>query len=172
MKRRDLFVLVGFSVALTAAACGGAPEVAMQGTAEDEAAIRGLADQYVAAFNARDAAGIAALAADDYMAVAPDGTVVSGRAGVEKMQMADMQMMQKMNMDMTLSTSVEFVHWLDAENATLGGTYALEGTPTEANSKGSFLAVAHKSADGQWMMVGDLGAPFVPPPPAPAPPAN
>jgi uncharacterized protein (TIGR02246 family) len=171
MKRRDLFVLAGFVMALTAAACGGAPEMAMQGTAEDEAAIRGLADRYVAAFNAHDAAGIAALAADDYMAVAPDGTVVSGKAGVEKMQMSDMQMMQKMNMDMQLSAAVDFVHWLNAENATIGGTYALEGTPAEANSRGSFLVVAHKSADGEWLMVGDLGAPFIPPP-APAPPAN
>jgi len=171
MKSRTILLFVGLATAFTTVACGGAPDMAMQGTAEDEAAIRGLPDRYVAAYNAGDAAGIAALAADDYQAVAPDGTLVSGKAGVERMTAAEMQMNRKMNVTVTLSVSMDFLHWLDAENATIGGSWTVTGVPAGQPDRGSWLAVVHKSPDGQWLLTSDLAAPFLQPPPAEAAPA-
>jgi ketosteroid isomerase-like protein len=152
-------------------ACSGAPEMAMQGTAEDEAALRGLADRYVTAFNANDAAGIAALVTDDYRAVAPDGTLTSGPAGVEQMESQGIQMRQKMNVNLTLRATTDFVQWVNADTATVGGSWTADGVPEGQPNRGSWLAVAHKSADGEWQMMSTLAADYLPPP-AEAPPAG
>lgn len=163
MTARTALVLAGFAVAVTTVACGGG-NMAMQGTAEDEAAIRGLPDRYVAAYNAKDATGIAALAADDYQAVAPDGTAINGKAGVEQMLSAEMQMNQKMNIDVTLGASMDFLHWLSAESAAVGGSWTVTGVPEGQPNRGSWLAVVHKSPDGQWLLTSDLAAPHLEPP--------
>ena len=170
MTGRTRLLSAGVAAVCMTVACGGeSTTTMMQGTAEDEAAIRSLPDRYVAAYNADDAAGIAALTADDYQAVAPDGMLVSGKAGVEKMMGMEMQMNQKMNVDPTLSVTTDFLHWLGADSATIGGKWTVTGVPTGQPDKGSWLAVVHKSADGQWLVTSDLNTPFMQPPPAETP---
>ena len=168
MKARTIPFVVALAAAVTLVGCGGETTMPMQGTAEDDATIRGIADRYVAAYNANDAAGIAALVADDYEAVAPDGTMVRGKAGVEKTTGMEMQMMEKMNVDTTLSASLDFLHWLNAESATVGGSWTMAGLPEGQPDRGSWMAVMHKSPDGQWLVTSDLTATYLPPPPAEA----
>jgi uncharacterized protein (TIGR02246 family) len=166
MQLRTVLLPLGVATLVLTIACAGSPEMAMQGTAEDEAAIRALPDRYETAYNANDAAGIAALAYDGYQAVMPDGTLVSGKSGVEKMVGMDMQMNEKMAPEATLDVSLDFLNWLDAGNATIGGTWTMNGAPPEAPGSGSWLAVVHKTENGEWLLASDLAAPNLPPPPA------
>jgi len=168
MNRRTLLFVASLA-AFAAVACGGAANMPRQGTAGDEAAIRSLADKYVAAFNANDASGIAALVADDYQAVAPDGTVVMGKSGVAKMLGTQMEMRQKMNVNLTLSVSTNFLYWLNVDSATMGGSWTAMGAPVGSPDRGSWLAVAHKSPDGEWRLVSDLAADYMRPPEAAEP---
>ena len=171
MRAQSLSWLAGLVAIAVTSGCSATSDMAMQGTAEDEAAIRALADRYVVAFNANDAAGIAALVSDDYQAVAPDGTLMTGKAGVEKMLGMEMQMRQKMNVNLTLSVSTSFLHWLDAGNATMGGSWTATGAPQGQPDRGSWLAVAHKSPEGEWMLVSDLASNYMEPPSAAEPPS-
>jgi len=171
MRVRTVLYLAGLAVVVTTAACTGASNVATQGSAEDETAIRGLADKFVSAFNANDAPGIAAIVTDDYRSVAADGTAINGKAGVEKAEGEGMQMRQKMNLSLTLSASTGFLQWIDASNATIGGTWSTSGAPDGTPNKGSWIGVAHKAAGGEWLLSSSLAADYVAPPPAAAPSA-
>jgi uncharacterized protein (TIGR02246 family) len=162
MAGRTRLLIAGVAAICAAVACGGTSTTTMmQGTAADEAAIRSLPDRYVSAYNARDAAGIAAIMADNYQAVAPDGTIVQGKTGVQKMVGMEMQMNEKMKLDVTLSVTTDFVHWLGADSATIGGTWTATGVPAGQPGKGAWLAVTHKSPDGQWLVTSDLSTPFM-----------
>jgi ketosteroid isomerase-like protein len=167
MMRWTGFV-VGLGAILVTGACGAAPEMAMQGTPEDELILRGVADQYVAAFNAGDAAALAAMVSDDYMVVVPDGSTISGKAGVEQMEAEGIQMRQKMNLNMTLHATTSFVQWLNAETATIGGTWTADGLPEGQPNRGSWLAVAHKTREGEWLLTSTLAADYIEPPPVDA----
>jgi ketosteroid isomerase-like protein len=170
MRTRRVPYLAGLFAVVTFAACSSAPSVATQGSAQDETAIRGLADKFVAAFNANNAAGIAAIVTDDYRSVAADGTAINGKAGVEKSESEAVQLRQKMNLNLTLSVSTDFLQWIDASNATIGGTWSITGAPGGSPNKGSWMGVAHKSAGGEWLLSSSLAADYVAPPlPAPAP---
>jgi hypothetical protein len=68
-----------------------------------------------------------------------------------------------------MTASTGFLHWIDASNASIGGTWNLAGAPEGAPNKGSWMGVAHKSASGEWLLSGSLAADFVPPPAPPAP---
>jgi uncharacterized protein (TIGR02246 family) len=173
MARRTLLLFGGVAAVCAMVACeGSSTTTVMQGTAEDETAIRALPDRYVAAYNAGDAAGIAVLTADDYQAVAPDGTLVTGKGGVEKMVSMEMQMNEKMKLDVALSVTTDFLHWLSADSATIGGRWTVTGVPPGQPDKGAWLAVTHKSSDGQWLVTSDLSTPFLQPPPAQTPQAS
>ena len=170
MRTRRVPYLAGLAVVVTFAACSSAPSVATQGSAQDETAIRGLADKFAAAFNANNAAGIAAVVTDDYKSVSPDGAAVNGKAGVEKAESEGIQIRQKMNLSLTLTVSTDFLQWIDASNATIGGTWTVSGAPAGSPGKGSWMGVAHKSAGGEWLLSSSLAADYVAPPlPAPAP---
>ena len=162
MRVRQL--LLCLIVAGTTAACAGTPPMAMQGSPEDEAAIRGLAEKYMAAYNAGDAAALAALAAPDYDAVAPDGTRVTGPAAVERAQNAQMQQSASMNVHPTLSGTPTFVHWINADNAFMAGTFTVAGVPEGQPNKGAWLVTVKRGTDGQWQMTSELAANDMEPP--------
>jgi ketosteroid isomerase-like protein len=151
---------------ILAVACA-APPAATQGTPEDEKAIRGVADKFVAAFNASDAAGMAALADESYQAVSSDGTMVKGKAGVQQAEEAGIKARQAANISMTLNVTTDYLMWNSAESATVGGAWSATGLPPGGPAKGSWLAVVRKATDGQWLMTSSLAADYVPPPPLP-----
>lgn len=164
MKRWSLLACVGLTVAVVAAGCAAPEPMATEGTAEDEAAIRALATAYATAFNAHDAAGLAALVADDYETVAASGTHVMGPAGVEALEEADIQERMAMGVEITLSVEPVFVNWIDAGHALMGGTWSTTGVPEGMPNSGSFLVVAAAAEDGSWKMISGLPAQYVEPP--------
>ena len=64
-------------VAIVAIGCSDAPETDLDG-------LRAMEAEWQAGFDARDAAAIAAVYADDGAVLPPNGTTVSGRAAVER----------------------------------------------------------------------------------------
>jgi len=167
MKRWSLLGCVGLAAAVVAAGCAAPEPMAMEGTAEDEAAIRALATAYETAFNAGDAAGLAALVADEYETVTADGTHVMGPAGVEAYEGAAMQERMARAADMTLSIEPMFVNWIDAGHALMGGTWSTTGAPEGMPDSGSFLVVAAAAEDGSWEMLSGLPSQYVEPPAPP-----
>ncbi len=143
-------------VALAVMACA-APAPAGTGSAEDEQAIRALADRYSAAYAARDTAALAALVAEDYETVDPTGRHTQGRSGFSAAVAQELAMMPA-NMPLTMRAGTNFVRWIDANHAVAGGTWetgpAMPGMPT----KGSWMAVVVKQ-DTTWRMMAALGAP-------------
>jgi ketosteroid isomerase-like protein len=124
--------------ALLVAACAAASPAATQGTPEDDAVIRGIAGKYTSAFNAKDAAGIAALVDESYQSVSPDGTVVKGRAALQTMEGEQFKQMQAANASLGLSATTDLLQWIGADAAVIGGSWSATG------AKGSWMGVARK----------------------------
>jgi uncharacterized protein (TIGR02246 family) len=154
------------AIALTA--CATAEPMPMMGTAEDEAAIRAQVTAYANAWAAKDAAALAAITTEDYEAVNPDGTKLTGRAAVQEMVAAEMAMMPA-DVTMGLSATTEYLEWMSATHAVAGGTWSATGMPAGAGpDRGAWMSVFRKDADGQWRMSHGMSAPYMPPPAPPA----
>jgi len=154
---------------LALAAC--APPPATSGTAADETAIRALAPKFAEAWNKGDVPAMTAMATDDYESVAPDGSVVKGKAAYE--EMGKKEVAGRAGLGLKLSVETTYVHWLGADTAAAGGTYTVAGVPAGMGSgKGSWMTVDKKGADGQWRMATGLVSEFVPPPAMPVPAAT
>lgn len=167
--REKLQGMAGVVVAVLLAACAGAEPAATTGTPEDEAAIRAQVTAYASAYSAKDAAALAAIATEDYVAVSADGSRISGRAAVQQMVAAEMAMMPA-DVSITVSATTDYLHWMSATHAVAGGTWSTTGAPAGSGpDRGSWISVFRKDADGQWRMSHGMSAPYMPPPPAPAP---
>lgn len=156
---------------LAMAACARAQTPPATGTSEDEAAIRANGPKFAAAWNKGDVAAISAMIVDNYHGVDPDGTVIDGKAANEarEKELAS----QRAGMGLTLSIQTAYIHWVNANNASVGGTWTLSGLPPGAGAdKGAWTALTQKGADGQWKIATALVAEYHPPPapPAAAPP--
>ncbi|MGQ0704436.1 MAG: SgcJ/EcaC family oxidoreductase [Gemmatimonadales bacterium] len=143
------------SLAVSALAACAAPPAAT-GTAEDEAAIRAMADKYVAAYGAKDAAALGALVTDDYEDVDPTGKRTQGRAGFEE---AVRQMFATMpaGMTMSMTATTDYIRWIDANHAVAGGTWQTSPAMPPMPSKGSWMAAMVKQGT-EWKMMNSLGA--------------
>lgn len=163
--------LAGSAIVLALAACAGMEAPATAGSAEDEAAIRGVATQWGAAYSARDAAGIAALVTENYEEVMPDGRHVQGRAALQTALAEELGMIPA-EVTMTLTVTTDYLHWIGADAAAAGGSWTVAGVPEGSGpSRGSWLGVFRRDTDGQWRMANGLGSADMPPaaPPTPAP---
>jgi uncharacterized protein (TIGR02246 family) len=151
--------------AVVMAACAPAePEpMATTGTAEDEAAIRASVTSYAAAYGSKDAAALVAHATEDYEAVGPDGTMLSGRAGLQEVVAAEMAMVPA-DVSIAVSATVGFLRWISADAAVVGGTWTAAGMPAGMGpDRGSYLSVYRRDTDGQWRMSHGMSAPYMPP---------
>jgi hypothetical protein len=158
---------VALAVVVGASACGApAPEpMAMQGTSEDETAIRGLGDRYVAAFNANDVAAMTSMVSDNYEVVEADGTHVSGRAAYQQMLEKDVAGRQGAGITLALTATTDFVRWLSATHAVVGGKWSGTGLPPGAPASGSWMGVVAKSPTAEWQYLSALVSTFMPPSP-------
>ena len=140
------------------------------GSAEDEQAVRAIAGKYAAAYSARDTAMFGAIIADDYQAVDPTGKMIQGRAGAVAAAAEEFAMVPA-GVTMSMSTTTDFVKWIDANHAVAGGTFSMSPAMPGVPSKGSWLAAAAKQGS-EWKVTAAMGAPdltgMMPPPPAPA----
>ena len=154
---------------LTMAACARAQAPAT-GTPEDEAAIRANGPKFAEAWNKGDVAAISAMIRENYHSVGPDGKLIEGReanATVEKESAA-----QRAGLGLTLSIQTSYIHWVNANNAAVGGTWTLSGLPPGAGAeKGAWMTLTQKATDGQWRIGSALVAEYHPPPAPPAAPA-
>lgn len=152
------------SVLFSACAAPAPPSPAATGTADDEAALRGLGDRYVAAFNAGDVAGLTGLVADDYECVLPDGTHITGRAAFQQMFEKDVAARQEAGLTLALSATTAMLKWIDSTNAVIGGTWTITGVPAGAPTSGSWMSVTSKGTDSQWRIRSSLAADLMPQP--------
>mgnify|MGYP002622861520 CR=1 FL=1 len=163
MRLRPAFLSLAFVAA--AAACAATEGSSGTGTAEDEAAIRAMADDWAAKYNARDAAGIAAMMSSDYHEVAATGEHLASPAEAQAILERDMAQMPAEGM---VSVTTDFVSFLDADDAMAGGTWSMTGMPEGGPTRGSWLVVFSKDSAG-WKMRAGMGSTdmsFMMPPPA------
>ena len=132
-------------------------------TAADVAAIQGIRDAYVAADNASDAAGIAALYAENAMFLPPNQPAVSGPAAVQT------------HYETIFSTMTPTLAVSGRETRAAGdwgydtGTFNLKltpkagGDPTEISGK--YIVIAGRQMDGSWKITNMLFNSDAPMPP-------
>jgi ketosteroid isomerase-like protein len=147
------------------AACVSGRTMPIVGTAEDDLAARRLATRYASAYNAGDVRAIGELVTLTYQNVEPDGSRTIGRAAFQKRHSRPAESGRTIPRG-TLAASTDFLDWIDATRAVVGGTYTLAGGPAGVPDEGSWLAVAVKDIDGQWRFSHSLFADFLPPLPS------
>jgi uncharacterized protein (TIGR02246 family) len=160
MKAAKKLLAVAAVLAVYGCAQPPAPEpMAMAGTPADEQAIRDVIERVETAWNAKDAAGMAALVTEDYNGISPDGKHTAGRAAYEANAQAEFA--QERPEGMALAIEVGYLQWHGADTAAVGGTWSVTGLPME--EKGSWIVVVKRTGD-QWLMSNGLVAMFVPEP--------
>ena len=153
MRSRYLLLVAS----LAAMACSPAPNAGTStGTAADEAQIRAMAPAYATAFSTGSSKPVAAILADDYQGVEPNGThLKSAKEAVESID-KDIAQMPK-DMKMAMSATTDYVRFLSDKAAVAGGTYKMEGGMAGMPNRGSWMGVAVKT-DSTWKMVASLGS--------------
>jgi len=155
---------------LAMAACARAQMPAATGTPEDEAAIRANGGKFAEAWTKGDVAAISAMMADNYQGVDADGTLIEGKAASDAREKEAAS--QRAGLGLKLDIQTNYIHWVNANAASVGGTWSLSGLPPGAGAdKGAWTTLTQKGADGQWRIGTSLVAEYHPPPPPPAAPA-
>ena len=142
------------SVAVLTLLLGACSAPATTGTADDEAALRATGDAWAAAWNARDAAAIAALMSTEYHEVTPDGRHHSTAAQAQESMAAEFG---QMTPGETITLTTSFTKFVDANNAYAGGTWQTTGGPAGMPNRGSWLVIHKKESTG-WKIVSGLGS--------------
>ena len=144
-----LLLVAGFSSAQTASKAAGP-------AAADE-----IRQRWMAAGNAKDAAGIAALNAEDAIVMPPNAAAVKGRAAIQSFWKG---MVDELGSNVTLT---RVGGWQGGYTGYETGTYAaMMGT---VNDRGKYLITFKKGTDGKWFITNDIFNSDLPcPPPAPA----
>lgn len=149
MRIRMLSTVAVLSLML--AAC---PAPATTGTADDETAIRASGDAWAAAWNARDAAAIAALMSTEYHEVTPDGRHHSTAAQAQESMAAEFA---QMTPGETITLTTSFTKFIDGNNAYAGGTWQTAGGMAGMPNRGSWLVIHTKESTG-WKIASGLGS--------------
>ena len=153
MRIRMLSTVAVLSLML--AACPApAGDNATTGTSEDEAAMRANGDAWAAAWNARDAAGIAALMTSEYHEVTPMGVHHSTSADAQAALAAEFAQLPA---GVTIALTTEFTKFINGSNAYSGGTWTTTGMPAGQPTRGSWLVIQAKDSTG-WKIVSGLGS--------------
>ncbi len=136
------------------AACEPATPAATTPTAADSTALRELGTAYANAWNARDAAGIAAMMASEYHEVTPMG---AHHASAADAQAALATEFAQFPAGATITINTVFTKFVGADHAYSGGTYTVAGMPAGMPTQGSWLVVNVRESTG-WKMAAGLGA--------------
>jgi uncharacterized protein (TIGR02246 family) len=159
------FVLAGGAVATTLlaqkqpAANRAAPKTEAR-TASDKArdaedkAIRGVAQAYVKAYNAHDAAAIAGLFTTDAQIVDAEGHAMQGRADIQQVFAGIFQEFPKA----TTSVTIHSIRYLSPSLAVEDGTATVVLVPNEPGEPNRYTVV-HVKQDGKWLMASALDLP-------------
>ena len=133
---------------LTFTGCQTAPQPAQKrDVAADTTAIKALGDQYDAAVNSGDAAGVAATYADDGIEMAPNQAATEGRQAIQASNEASFKEYAFKIAETPLETQVAGDWAYGRGNYTLTVT-PKSGKPTEGSGK--YLFIAKRQPDGSW----------------------
>jgi len=151
------------SAIVLAAACGGSSNPAA--TPGDTAPIDEARNQYIAAYNAGDAAAVAALYADDAISMPDHHAALTGKAEIES-YLRDT--FGKYNSNITITPGETEVM---GDVAHEHGTFTVSMTPKDGGNAmtdtGKYLVILKRGSDGRWLLHHDIDNTDVPPP-APA----
>jgi uncharacterized protein (TIGR02246 family) len=153
MRIRSL-PLFAFGAVLSVVACSPPAAGPTSGTPADEAQIKTLANAWATAWSTKDTKPVAAILADDYQDVTPQGLYEKGaKAMLDQMtkDMAGVPAEPKMQM----SAITSYVRFLSDKAAVAGGTYSMTGGMPGMPNKGAWMAVAVKS-DSTWKVVSSM----------------
>jgi uncharacterized protein (TIGR02246 family) len=160
------------SILAVSSACVRATQPAeTQAQAEqDAAAIDQIRADYVAAFKAADASGIADLYTEDATVMPGNQPTVSGRSGIVKYNEEFFSQFTPDNIELTVEETRVMGDWaLDR------GTYDVTATPKTGaetiNEHGRYLVLLQRQTDGSWKVARDIDNTDSPPPPPAVPPA-
>ena len=133
-------------------AVGGNGAVAVDARA-DEQAIRGQVDRWLQLVKAKDAAGIAALYAEDGAVMPPNAPVGKGRAAIQQTWAS---MMQTPGFDLTFAPE-QIIVSSSGDMALDRGTYQLKIAPngTAMTDTGKYVVVWRKIG-GEWKAAADI----------------
>jgi len=122
--------------------------------AEVRAAIAQVDRQWEQAANSGNAAGVAALYADDGRLLAPNSDIVQGRENIQQ----TLQGLIDIGLKNVRFTTVDV--GVSGDLAYEVGRYSLDIQPRDApqaiNDQGKYVIVARKGADGAWKIVADI----------------
>jgi uncharacterized protein (TIGR02246 family) len=163
--------LLGVAALVLVAACAqqetaevkedAAPKTEAVDMAAMEAAMDGIEADYVAAYNAGDAAGIAALFAEDGVQSPPLMPQLD-KAGVEAMYAAQFEGMDAQQLEVMREGYVT-----DGNHTVSWGGFRVVMTPTggePVEATGRYGVVNRQDPDGSWKIVGHMFNYEVPPP--------
>jgi uncharacterized protein (TIGR02246 family) len=147
---------------LLVAACGGAAPEAPAAAPADPAPIHAMRASFQTAYNAGDAAAVAALYEDDAIAMPDHRPLIEGRAAIQQwLQETFAQFTPKLTLT---SGDLEITGDLAHEH----GSYTLTLTPKaggEAMSEnGKYLVILKRQADGAWKLHHNITNSNEPPP--------
>ena len=119
----------------------------------DERAIRGQVDRWLQLIKAKDAAGIAALYAEDGAVMPPNGPIGKGRAAIQQTWAA---MMQTPGFDLTFVPE-QIIVSSSGDMALDRGTYRLAVAPTgTAQSDTGKYVVVWRKIGSEWKAAADI----------------
>lgn len=162
---RQLLIVVALAcAAATTVAQGAAPKSdagKLKSDVMNEAAIRTLYEQFVAAWNKHDPKALAAMWVEDGDDVEPDGHVAKGRDEVQKLFAAEHQSVMK-NTKLTLA--IDSVWFIAANVALVDGSYELSGIVAPDGKelpprKGRLSSILLQERDRWWVAASRLMIP-------------
>ena len=139
-----------------------------QDTKADEEAIRAGTDAWDDAYNAGDAAALAAAYAEDAVLLPPDAPAVSGRAAIGDFLTADSA--KTRGAGLTFAIAKDSTVGVSGDLAYEAGTFSANDASGASVATGKFIGVLNRK-DGKWLLVRDTWNMDAPPAP-PAPPAD
>lgn len=131
----------------------------------DVAAIGDIRDAYAQAMMGGDAAGIAALFAEDATLMEPNMPAVVGRAAIQGHYEAQGAVTEMI----ITSTATEGQGTLAVDRGTYSVTVAIEGMPEPYTDTGKYVTVCERQTDGSWLITADIYNSDLPLPEPPAP---
>ena len=151
---------------VSATACGGSPP----GTPGDPAPVAEVRNKYVAAFNAGDAAGVAALFAEDAVSLPDHHAAVEGRAAIES-YMRDTFGQYTANISVTPGET-EVAGDIGHEHGSFTVTMTPKTGGQAMTQNGKYLVVLKRGSDGRWLIHHDVDNTNEPPPAPPSEPGK
>ena len=138
-------------------------------TASDEAALRQALDIEMKAANAADAAGWAAVYAQDAIVLRPHAPAIQGREAIQQW-LATLPPISNAK-----GQGIEIVGYGDLAylRGSYSMTFSIPGAPAPFEEQGKFLQIYRKQSDGSWKLTREIYNSDLPlPAPPPAPPAK